>query len=102
MTFNSFHSDYELTVQETHHRKYMVVMTSYSQDNPTNVLHVYTSEQEAVQAAKQFPARYQLAKVRGYILQNQYLQHSSGKSIHISFVMDLSISDEKFRSILDS
>jgi hypothetical protein len=102
MTFNSFHSDYELTVQSTHHQKYMVVMTNYQQNNQSNVLHVYSSEPEAVQAAKLFPARYQQAQVRGYILQNQYLQHSSGKSIHISFVMDLSISDEKLRSILDS
>jgi hypothetical protein len=101
MTFNSFHSDYELTVRKMG-SSYMVILTSYAPVHQEAVLHAYPVEQEAVQAAKQFPARYQLAKVRGYVLEDQYFQHANGKSIHISFAMDLSISNEKFRSFLDS
>jgi hypothetical protein len=81
---------------------FMVIRTSYAPIHQESVLHAFPGEQEAVKAAKQFPARYQLAKVRGYVLEDQYFQHANGKSIHISFAMDLSISNEKFRSILDS
>ena len=101
MTYHSYHSTYELAVRTTGPLQYMVIFQPYAPGAAEVVLHAFSTEDEAIRAAKAFPERYQLAVVRGYVLEQSYFIHSSGKAIHVSFAMDLSISNEKFRHILD-
>lgn len=102
MIYHSFHNQYEIIVRKSAQGSYLVVYLPYAPDGQETVLHAYPREEEAIRGAKLFPERYQHALLRGYVLENQSLLHSSGKSIHLSFAMDLSISSERFRVILDS
>lgn len=99
--FHAFHHDYEIHVEQTAEPRFNVVMTPYANRKPI-VLHAYATAAEAEAAARKFPACYQTAAVKGFALQDKYFVNGSGKSVHISFAMDLGLTLERFRSVLDA
>lgn len=100
--YHSFHHHYELLVQESPSNQYWVVMKLDRVTPPTEiVLHEYRYKDMAITAATIFPELYQFAQVKGFTLEDKYFVNSQGKSIHISFAMESTMTLEQFRAILD-
>ncbi|MDF2721403.1 MAG: hypothetical protein K0Q59_1078 [Paenibacillus sp.] len=97
--YHTFDLHYELYVEETASMRYYVTMNVYSQPAPV-VLHAYSSKEQAIAAAQLFPKLYRTAQQKGFVLSGQYFEHSSGKSVHVSFAMEPGTTPDKFMKIL--
>ncbi|GAB2693897.1 hypothetical protein ACFQWB_02755 [Paenibacillus thermoaerophilus] len=97
--YHSYHSSYELTVCKSA-GGYMLQFESYRQPGAPISLHEFAREEDAAAAAKRFPELYQQAELQGYTLKGPFFVHSTGKSVHVSFVFEPGMTLNRFRELL--
>jgi hypothetical protein len=101
--YRSNHNTYEMIVDQILDDAFLVVMLRTGVTvGSGNILHSYSSLDNAKHASEIFPQMYAIAQELGFSLADKYFVNSNGKRVHVSNAMDLDMTPELFKSFLVS
>lgn len=93
------HQTYQLTIKETLDYKYILTFARKVQNGNGNILDTFSSKENAIKAAEQFPEMYIIAQEKGYILSGTEFVNKDIR-LHISHALDLDTNPTYFASLL--